>query len=138
MRTRRTQTHSGEHRSSSSLLLILSTTCFLLLSFSIPTNSEIITLTSDTFSDKVRYLGFMFDCNFIYPLLLILLNFISFVDKGERYCMVCQILCSMVQTLVIHCCSTFLLFYFRGLIVVSFNHISDFRSGNEILTVCRI
>lgn len=54
MRTRRTQTHSGEYRSSSSLLLILTITCFLLLSFSIPTNSEVITLTSDTFSDKIK------------------------------------------------------------------------------------
>ncbi|KAK2424740.1 Protein disulfide-isomerase like 2-2 [Trifolium repens] len=45
------KTHSS---SFSILLLILSTICLLLLSFSIPTHSEVITLTSDTFSDKIK------------------------------------------------------------------------------------
>ena len=53
MKTRRAHTHSVV-AIPSSLVLILTTICFLLLSFSIPTQSEVITLTSDTFSDKIK------------------------------------------------------------------------------------
>ncbi|XP_058780088.1 protein disulfide-isomerase 5-1-like [Vicia villosa] len=54
MKTRRPHTPSAAATAiPSSLLLILTTTC-LLLSFSIPAQSEVITLTSDTFSDKIK------------------------------------------------------------------------------------
>ncbi|XP_061354967.1 protein disulfide-isomerase 5-1 [Gastrolobium bilobum] len=42
------------HTKPASSLLLTIITCLILLTFSIPTQSEVITLTSDTFSDKIK------------------------------------------------------------------------------------
>ncbi|CAK8536284.1 unnamed protein product [Lathyrus sativus] len=122
MRTRRPHTHSAAATAiSSSLLLILTTTCLLLLSFSIPAQSEVITLTSDTFSDKIKEKDTAWFVKFCVPWCKHCKNLGSLWDDvgkameneneieiGEVDCGTDKTVCSKVE---IHSYPTFKVFY---------------------------
>jgi len=90
----------------------------IFLSFFFCTQSEVITLTSDTFNDKVRpqfqifhspcffLLGFhIYDHNNLLWKLYDLISQLLFcvcLDQGEGHCVVCEILRPLVQALVIN------------------------------------